>query len=380
MLLSFRFLVFLCFCLLLFPILTLAQTDTPEPTILGPISVVTPGPTMTPSPAPPDPRTGVCAAPFQPGFAPHIIRPGDHLADLLIGMDLLSLTQIAALNCLDDPGALPVGAVIWLPQRTPFITAAPRDTTPGKDEARIRRFEASSAEVENQAGVFFEWDSEGTTAYFYVCDPDPRAACERPAGTQPVPLDYTTPEISGFQYAGSVRYRLEVVDGDAVAVDDVMVKVVCSQDWLGEASGERQPCPQQPAFYLAGAWQPFEGGVMLWFADTRQIWVMTEADNRVQVFADPYVEGNPDPTAVAPDELFTPIRGFGMIWDDLGGTDSGLGWATAPETGFQTARQAAGRVSYTTYIKGAVEEVIYAVTILPGESSGWWAKIALTQQ
>lgn len=369
-------LIILCACVALFPLIVFAQTETPEPNVLGPINVVTPGPTITPSPAAPDPRTNVCSAPYQPGFAPHIVRPGDHLADLLIGVYGLSLTQIAALNCLDDSGALPVGAVIWLPSREPFAPAEPDDKTPNRDVARIHRFEASATEIDNLSGISFEWEAEGTEAYFYACHPDPAVECQRPLGAKPVQLNYTTPTITGFLYSGMIRYRLEVVDGDASAVRDIRVSVTCSHEWLGQSSSERQPCPSEPALTLTGAWQSFEGGLMLWFADSRQIWVLTEADQRVQIFADPYVEGNPDPTAVAPEDFFTPIRGFGMIWEDLGGAEGLLGWATARENGFQSARQAAGRVSYTTYIKGTTDGVVYAVTILPGESTGWWAEIS----
>src|SRR5690606_27397003 len=110
---------------------------------------------------------------------------------------------------------------------------------------------------------------------------------------------------------------------------------------------------------------PFEGGVMLWFSDTQQIWVMTNSDHRVQVFEDTYIEGEPNPTGNAPDERYTPERGFGKVWQGLGGPEkSTLGWALAPETGFDSARQSAGSRSYTTYIQGP-GETIYAVTLIP---------------
>src|SRR5689334_5838056 len=70
----------------------------------------------TATPLPDDPRLTICTAPTLDGFAPYIVRAGDTLASLLTGTPNISVTQLAALNCIDNPEALPVGAVIWLPE------------------------------------------------------------------------------------------------------------------------------------------------------------------------------------------------------------------------------------------------------------------------
>src|SRR5258708_7662993 len=81
-------------------------------------------PAVTPTPvAPPipgtldanDARSAACSASTLPDFAPYVVRPGDQLAGLIAGQSDITVTQLALLNCLDDPDALPVGAVIWLP-------------------------------------------------------------------------------------------------------------------------------------------------------------------------------------------------------------------------------------------------------------------------
>jgi hypothetical protein len=345
-------------------------TTSETPVTLGPVNKVTP--TATPIP-PEDPRPAVCAAPYQTGFAPHLIRPGERMADLMVGVLNLTVTQVMALNCLDDASSLPVGAVIWLPQANPLTVAPTLDSNPNVDEVRIISLSASSPTVPNQASVTFIWQAVGTAAYFYACPPDPNSACPRPANAQPVPLTYTTPAISGFRYAGTMRYRLEVVDGAAQATRDVTLSVICSQQNLGQYSG-LTPCPDEPLRSLTGAIQPFQDGLMLWFSDTHQIWVLTDSDQRVQVFDDLYQEGDPDPADKAPSGLFTPKRGFGRVWK-LSGAQNPLGWATAQESGVDIARQPAGKVSYTTYLQpqgGA----IYAVTILPGEDSGWWVELS----
>jgi hypothetical protein len=164
-------------------------TPTPGPKLIGPVTAITAtsGPSPTPAPTALDARPAICAAPYQPAFEPYTVRPGDSLPDLLIGLDAFSLTQIAALNCLDDPGALPIGAVVWLPRVQRFIRADPFDADPTVDEARIDRLEASAETIANQAGVFFTWSAVGSAAWFYTCPPAPEAPCERPASAQPVP-------------------------------------------------------------------------------------------------------------------------------------------------------------------------------------------------
>ncbi|MBZ0274995.1 MAG: hypothetical protein K8I60_02550 [Anaerolineae bacterium] len=321
--------------------------------------------------APDDPRLTVCAAPTLPDFEPHTVRPDERLVDLLAGNNTFTVTQIAALNCLDDPASLPVGAVIWLPHTLPdLITTQPYDADPTTDAAEIISLTASSPNVNNADGVSFTWEATGTAAYFYTCPPDAQASCLRPAEARPVPLAYTTPIFNGFRTAGTLRYRLEVVDGEASAVQDVFVGVSCTQATPGLYSAY-QPCPDNAPNYVFAAWQPFEHGVMIWWSDTQQIWVMTNDDHQVRIYEDTYQDGEPDPDFAAPDNLFTPTRGFGKLWAALGGPDSALGWALIAELGYQISRQPAGRVSYTTYIS-VPGELAYIVTFVPGQDAGYW--------
>jgi hypothetical protein len=241
------------------------------------------------------------------------------------------------------------------------------------DPPQIVDFSASAETVPNQAGVTFSWEAIGDEAYFYACPAASEEDCPRPLDTTPIPLMHTTPTISGFQYTGPVRYRLEVIGADKTVTEDVTVEITCSQAFLGAFTGFKA-CPPSPPIAVFAAWQPFQGGVMLWFSDTRQIWVMTNDDQRVQVFDDLYREGEPSPDAVAPEGLVTPARGFGKIWEQLGGAESALGWAMASESGFDSARQPAGLRSYTTYIQGPAVN-IYAITIIPQLEIGLWTQI-----
>ena len=333
---------------------------------------------MTVTPDANDARTAVCSAATIPDFAPYVVRSGDTLASLSAGQTAVTVAQLAALNCVDDPDALPIGAVIWLPRLpvTEATSATPETTleataeaTPESMSAVIERFAASSDTLNNSDPVTFSWSAAGSSAYFYAC---PVENCVRPSNAQPVPVSGAV-TLAGFQAAGTYRYRLDVEGAGGPITQDVHVQVTCAQNWIGGV-GASPLCPQDPARTVYAVWQPFQHGVMIWFSDTKQIYVMSE-DGAVTAYVDQYVDGQPDPGEKAPDGLLTPVRGFGLLWEALGGADSPLGWAQATEVGYDAARQAAGRTSYTTYIAGP-GSIVYAVTQIPGTGGSYWAQVA----
>jgi hypothetical protein len=335
-----------------------------------------------------DARLAICSASALPDFVPYVVRPGDHLAGLIAGQSEITVTQLAALNCLDDPGALPVGAVIWLP--APPLTATPEaavtaepttepiiETTPISEAtdtaepgaAAIDRFEASADSILNSDTVTFAWSARGDAAYFYPCLADD---CPRPQTAAALPLEASI-SFGKYQYAGAYRYRLDVEGVNGSVTRDVSISVTCAQDWLG-GLGALPLCPENPARAVFAVWQPFEHGVMIWFSDQTQVFVMTD-DGRVHVYQDQFVEGDPNPPEIAPNERFTPTRGFGLLWEALGGASSPVGWGTAAESGYDAARQAAGHTSYTTYIAGP-GEIVYAITQIPGVAGGYWTQVS----
>jgi hypothetical protein len=350
---------------------------TPQPvTPALPFSTAAPPATVVPSAQ--DARLAACAAPNAPNFVPYVVRPGDRLPDLLTGSTTITPAQLAALNCLDTADVVPVGAVIWLPadafvvvQSNPAAEATAEATIPN---AQIATFSADTESILNDQVVTLTWQAQGAAAYVYPCPSARDAGCLRPRSAQPQPVSGSL-TISDFPHAGSYTFRLEVTDAETPATEDLTIEVTCAQQWLG-GLGASPRCPEDPARTVTAVWQPFEGGVMIWFSDTQQIYAMTNADGRVRVFQDTYVEGSPDPEAAAPEGLLTPIRGFGLVWQALGGAEgSGLGWALAPEIGFDSARQPAGRTSYTTYVQGP-GETVYAITEIPAMEMGYWAQVA----
>lgn len=148
----------------------------------------------------------------------------------------------------------------------------------------------------------------------------------------------------------------------------------CDHAWLG-GLGAAPRCPEEPARAVYAAYQPFAGGALVWFSDTALISVLW-ADDTFSSFTDTYQEGMPQAPIAAPAGQFAPVRGFRLVWEELGGAAGALGWATAAEQGFDSARQPAGRISYTTYV--ALPFGVAALTELPNSQVGLWAPVTET--
>jgi hypothetical protein len=90
---------------------------------------------------------------------------------------------------------------------------------------------------------------------------------------------------------------------------------------------------------IQDAEQPFENGHMFWRADNDEIYVVYEGGplaGTYQVFPDAWSEGDPVYACAAtpPAGRFQPIRGFGVVWCDLGGPNVAIGWGLEEEAGF----------------------------------------------
>jgi hypothetical protein len=88
---------------------------------------------------------------------------------------------------------------------------------------------------------------------------------------------------------------------------------------------------------VPAAFQPFEGGMMVWRGDTAAIYVLYN-DGRIAQYPDSWGEGQPNPvTDLPPAGRTIPERGFGKVWQMYPDVRSGLGWALAAETGYSMA-------------------------------------------
>lgn len=359
-----------------------AQATTPNaPTPPGAVQPAVPfanPPTPERISPPDDARSSLCFAAEMPGLQPFIVRPGDTLDLLLLGDTAFTPAQIASMNCLDSE-ALPPGAAIWLPGDSaaidPVGSPLPRSAT--DEGAPTLTVAPERADLLNTDVLTITWSAPPGAVIVYPCATE--QDCTRPASPlNPQPGPGVT--LDGFQSAGTYGFQVEweSLDGET-ATRFVPVTITCAYTWLAAQTTDR--CPDAPAQIVFAVYQPFERGLMIYRSDTDTITILY-GTGVSETYTDVYVEGMPAPAASAPPGLFTPTRGFGVLWAALGGADSGLGWATAPERGYDMQMQPAGRLSFTTYLstppaaEGSTPGSIIAVTEVAGQVLGYWAAVA----
>ena len=136
-----------------------------------------------------------------------------------------------------------------------------------------------------------------------------------------------------------------------------------------------QQAPITPTNQVYAAWQPFEKGVMIWWSDLDQIWVLinptdNNPDGQAYIYEDNWNGSSVNNTGAPPNDRYAPIRGFGFIWDTyLGGPVSSnqLGWAYSREIGFDSAARIVSGNGFLIQGPGDTE---YFVSFLATAQSG----------
>jgi hypothetical protein len=98
--------------------------------------------------------------------------------------------------------------------------------------------------------------------------------------------------------------------------------------------------PRTPAEISPAAWQPFENGLLLWRGDLDLIYGVGPGEAWF-ITGDTWREGDDpyDPSIIAPEGYYQPVRGFGKAWRERPGVSAALGWGLAEEIGFTAVIQ-----------------------------------------
>ncbi|MGD9145790.1 MAG: hypothetical protein PVI80_09540 [Anaerolineae bacterium] len=257
------------------------------------------------------------------------------------------------------------------PQPSPTPSPSPAPTT--LPEPQILSFTIAPTTTQNIGDqIFMAWEALGQGAA--ICPLLGSGPVE--AECQDVPLQgdstFTTDE-SSMAYLG---FALRVTGADTKAWSAVYTHLQCQdlRAWFFDHPPER--CPAAPALHSYAAGQYFEHGFMVWVEDTDEFYIFYQGPDQAgfQTFErlvglqlkpgasqDNRVPDDPPPG------YLQPVSGFGLLWrgevDNLS-TDvrQRLGWATAPEFGFDTAYQCATRAhprSWSCYLRGPSGELLH---------------------
>ncbi|MFQ5857280.1 MAG: hypothetical protein ACE5LU_16865 [Anaerolineae bacterium] len=121
---------------------------------------------------------------------------------------------------------------------------------------------------------------------------------------------------------------------------------------------------------VSTAFQPFEGGVMIWRADTRTIYVLYH-DGSWDGFEDTWTPDQPDrdPNVQPPPGREQPVRGFGKIWREQQGVRERLGWALQSEEGYASPIQGFERGTAI-----GIASSVYALARVADEPATWLSR------
>ncbi len=167
-------------------------------------------------------------------------------------------------------------------------------------------------------------------------------------------------------------------DAGHFAQASLTVRIRCPYTYFftpARAYNEGDSCPAGPATFSWAAEQVFEGGRMIWFQADNVIYVFDDDRGRDGApslqFVDTWTPDEPesDPSIIPPQGLYQPIRGFGKVWRNEPRVREQLGWALAPEHGFDGAYQRGWAPYYgwmTAYLRTADSR-----TIRMYRSGGW---------
>ena len=142
--------------------------------------------------------------------------------------------------------------------------------------------------------------------------------------------------ISELGYTATASIALGYPNWEQITLPDGLpVSFLPNNSWSQTALP--QPTVPPPAYQVTtGAFQRFEGGIMLYAANSGTIWVLTDSGTahtfRTQDYG--YLPENPV-WETPPGGYMRPILGFGKVWGNFPNIRNDLGWAVAYEDGYQ---------------------------------------------
>ncbi len=223
----------------------------------------------------------------------------------------------------------------------------------------------------------FAWSTSGATSVRIVSGAAQRFQVQLPvaaSGTQTV-------EWADTYYANPTMTLIAADEEGHEARQSVTADWPCRYSYFFPSPPVA--CPLYEPTLTEAAEQPFEHGRMVWLREQRraeavigpQVLVFFD-DGACHQYDDTWVEGEPesDPDLVPPEGYLQPVRGFGKVWREQPEVRSKLGWATAPEQGYEGAwqpqmRESLPGVFYVRTRDGSVLEVWST----GGTSGGWKA-------
>jgi hypothetical protein len=323
----------------------------------------------------PSPTPGLTPGPSGVARAPSATPP--IATDTAVLSPTVPPTTAAPPSAALTPTPLPSSPTPTSPPASATITHLPPSSTPTFPPTTVAGphvafFRVTPVTTQNAGDpLSMEWQAVGDRAE--ICPID---------GTGPiaswcrdVPLVGSSEFVTAEESMGVVALGLRVWAGTAFTWSVVDVQLQCQnlRQWFFDTAPQRCPDSAPRESYAAG--QYFERGLMVWIADWDDFYVFYRGKDEqgFQTF-DWILEPVLRPGAseghrvgeTPPAGLYEPVSGFGLIWrGEMEGVRADvrqrLGWATAPEAGFDTAYQCVTPSHphlWTCFLRGPQGEIL----------------------
>ena len=217
--------------------------------------------------------------------------------------------------------------------------------------------------VQTRSGFFLETPTPPNTSTPTVTDTPTRTPTLTPSRT-PTPTRTNTPAPTATftpSFTPSITPLPSITPQNFVAAQSPN----CPFEWF--FSPAPSGCPLTNALTSSAAFQPMEGGFMIWVQSGQTIFVLYESDG--WLFApDTFEEGEflSNDGFLPPPGLLMPQRGFGKLWLNDAEVRTRLGWAVSPEVGYAATIQAEATTG-RRYVSGPDGEVY----LLENDGADW---------
>jgi hypothetical protein len=300
-------------------------------------------------------------------------------------------TQVAGLPATIEnwPTPTPLPSATPTTTATPTATATPTETptaTPTRvvvhrpaptatpQWPQIVSFTSDQVEVNPGENVTLRWDTTNTSrAVMQQYGPDNTSYSEIEVALDGSIVLPTTSQERLYHTFVLVTYNAA---GNSTS-DSVTVYLRCPYAYFFTPPAETYhwDCPAGPATTTDAAEQYFEGGRMIWLGTEKVIYVLLN-DGGLYTYADTWTADQPDadPSLTPPAGRYKPVRGFGKVWGADPYIRSRLGWAMAPEQGYQAQLQYRWPRCCATTQEFYLREIDQRVTHLTpnAPANGYW--------
>ena len=117
------------------------------------------------------------------------------------------------------------------------------------------------------------------------------------------------------------------------------------------------PAAAQTGTVVYATAQRFEHGLMIWRADTGQIWALADNGFAYNFPVARYSALPDNPVFGDPPSRLRPIHGFGKVWGNNDDVRAALGWPLLHELGFNMPVRHAGGTTYLTQLDQSVIQI-----------------------